>query len=184
MEDISRVVENALEYMDDNTIKNYDKLQTFRYYNIYDDGKIFFFNTEKKLIYKSSYEVIGKYVPSQNIWIWGWAAAELDKNTIRNSRKVLNYALDLDNKNISMKTALITSRHQITSLVQIDMDVALTTFLSKQNFVFKLNYYGDRVGIDYPDSESKSVRLFKISHKKNPISIYYMALINLEKVTE
>jgi hypothetical protein len=149
MNDFTQVVKDALEYYDENALKNYDLIRTFKYYTIIADvGKIAFYDDNKKKIYEYNYEVIGKYIPPQKLWMWGWSSGELNKELITISRKVLNYALDLDKENFFLKTALITSRHQITYRTQIDIHIALTSFLSKRPFVYKLNsptidYYED-----------------------------------------
>lgn len=193
MNDFTQIVKDALEYYDDNTMKYYDKTMTFKYYTITkEDNTIAFFGADKKKIFETEYEVIGKYIPYQSLWIWGWSSGELNKELVATSRKVLNYALDLDKENILLKTSLITSRYQISSYIQTDMHVALTSFLSKRPFVYKLEYYGEYFSdtnkasdnaetrktnnVDYSDDEQKYI--FKISHKKDPVVTYYIVLKN------
>lgn len=177
MNDFRQIIRSALEYYDEGMMKYYDTVRTFKYYSlIKNEGKIIFFNENKEKIYESKYDVIGKFMPNQNIWVWGWSSGELNKDLITTSRKVLNYALDLDKQNILLKTALITSRYQVTSNVQIDMHVALTAFLSKQSFIYRLDYFGE---LSPAEEEDVTDNIYKIHHKKgNPVSSYYIALIN------
>ena len=177
MNDFTQIVKDALEYYDENALKYYDKVKTFKYYTISkDEGKITFFDDDKEKIYESNYEVIGKYIPFQNIWVWGWSSGELNKELIVTSRKVLNYALDLNKENFLLKTTLVTSRYQITSPIQIDIHIALTAFLSKQPFIYKLDYFGESSAVEFSNDEKKYI--FKVSHKKNPIGSYYIVLVN------
>ena len=191
MNDFTQIVKDALEYYDNNTMRYYDKIKTFKYYTILkDDGKIIFFDNGKNKIYESKYDVIGRFIPTQNIWVWGWSSGELNKDLILTSRKVLNYALDLDRQNILLKTALITSRYQISSPIQIDIHIALTSFLSKQPFVYRLDYFGeyspdvndtDNDSTKYNNvefSEDEKKHIFKILNKTDPISSYYIVLLD------
>jgi hypothetical protein len=112
------------------------------------------------------YTYIGKYNTKSNIWIWGWSVSSADKSMIEVSRRVLNYALDLDTKYISLKSELITSRHQVSTPTQIDILVALTAYLSKCSFIYPLKY--------------NEVLIEEDLHKvisTNADVIYYLALI-------
>lgn len=165
MGDFSQIIKSALEYYDNNEMKNYDKIKKFKYYQIFNkEGRIIFLDDKKKKILETNYEVIGKYIYGDGIWIWGWSVAELDKKIINTSKKVLNYALELDHPEMAMKSELITSRSRINSPIQIDIHVALTSFLSKQQNVFHFDYYGDTEDI------------VKIHQKKDPESSYYLIL--------
>lgn len=187
MNDFTQLVKDALEYYDNNTIKYYDKVKTFKYYTVLkDEDKIIFFDNSKNKIYESKYNVVGKYIPTQNIWVWGWSSGELHKDLIMTSKKVLNYALDLDRQNFLLKTALITSRFQISSPIQIDIHLALTSFLSKQPFVFRLDYSSDIIDEDNDMEKSNTIEFnennknyfFKIHNKNEPINSYYIILLD------
>lgn len=139
MEQFIHILKNALEYYDENTIKYYDKKKSFRDFHIDQENNIItFFNKKGNKIYESKYTVIGKYIIDSQLWIWGWANPKLSKSSIITSINVLNYAFGLDEPHLSLKTALINSRFQIVSSIQVDMLVALTCFLSKQPFVISL----------------------------------------------
>ena len=61
------------------------------------------------------------------------------------SRKLLNYALDIDLKQSDqfkfIKTELITSRSKITSQLQLDIYLSLISYLSKKKFIYKKRYF-------------------------------------------
>lgn len=168
MNDFTQIVKDALEYYDENENKYYDKCNSFKYYKLdIEKGKIYFFDKGKKELYESTYGIIGKYIYSGGIWVWGWSNGEFNKQQISTSRRVLNYALDLDKKDILMKTELITSRMQITSVIQADIHAAMASFLSKQPFIFKLYYY---------DSKSYENEYFKLRKHANPLGVLYLVL--------
>jgi hypothetical protein len=166
MSNFSQVVKDALEYYDDNTIKHYDKIKAFKYYQlVLDEGKIIFYDDLQQKIDDFYYDVIGKFIPKQNVWIWGWSDGNLDKQNTMTSRKVLNYALDLSRKEILLKTALITSRIQVTSQYQVDIHVALASFLSKRDFIYKLDTYGSFESMN------------KIKQNQEPEHVYYLGFL-------
>jgi hypothetical protein len=166
--EFSRTVKDALEYYDINNAKYYDIINKFKYCQINnDEGKIIFYDKNKEKSYNFLYDVIGKYLPNEHIWVWGWSDGNLNKQNISTSRKVLNYALDLNRTELSLKTELITSRIQITSQHQIDIHVALSAFLSKQPFIFKLNSYGSYE------------KIIKLNQHKPVERIYYLGLLDI-----
>lgn len=168
MDDFSYVLRDALEYYDANSLKSYDVQKRYKYYKInLDKTTITFFDKKKKEISTHKYTYIGKYNPKSKIWIWGWSVSSADKSMIEVSRRVLNYALDLDMKYISLKSELITSRHQVSSMTQIDILVALTAYLSKCPIIYRLAY--DNVIIEQD--------IHKVISDHEPDSIYYLALI-------
>lgn len=179
MDNFTRLVRDALEYYDENMIKYYDLSQSFKYYSLdKPNGKIIFYDDNKQKIYDTPYDVIGKYIPSQYIWVWGWSSGELDKNIIRTSRNVLNYAFDLDKNEILLKTALITSRYRITQQYQIDIHVALATFLSKQPFIYKLDYFNDTNPSNKPVKLGEPIKLLKTHSDHIPMASYYLILLD------
>ena len=70
-----------------------------------------------------------------------------------------------------MKTELITSRFIVTSPIQIDMHVAVASYLSKQEIVFKYIYYFDN------DVDSEFVNIQNTSTAD--YFTYYLFLIDV-----
>ena len=52
-------------------------------------------------------------------------------NTNYISRKILNYGLDLDTNQNFLKTELVTSRFTVSNLLQLDIHVAIASYLTK-----------------------------------------------------
>lgn len=141
MDDFSYVLRDALEYYDSNNLKNFDLMRSFKFYKLdLNKATITFYDKKKKEIMTYGYNYIGKYSFKNHLWIWGWSVSDANKTLIDISRRVLNYALDLDSKHIQLKSELITSRHQVTTQTQIEILVALTAYLSKCPLICKLGY--------------------------------------------
>lgn len=169
LRDFSYVLKNALEYYDDATIKNYDKIRKFKFYKIDQyESKIYFYDKNKDEIFTSKYELIGKFLCDTKVWVWGWSMAEATSKQIDVARRVLNYALDLEQSHYILKSELITSRHQISTNIQLDILTALTLYLSKKPFLYKLNFVGNMASID---------NVFPVVKEKDATSVYYMVLL-------
>jgi predicted nucleic acid-binding protein len=175
MEQFAQIIRNALEYLDKNNQENYDVVRKFKYYTV-DNQKsiIIFYDKNKKRILSSKYEIIGKYILDTNVWIWGWAISEISKNLINISRKVLNYALDLDKNMTELKSELITSRYRITSPIQIDIHTAISAYLSKQKYIVKINYEINNNNIKQDED------MIRIKHRINNGITYLICLENLD----
>ena len=155
MSNISNLIPLALEYFDKNNhdLKNFvdkidsNKTETIKNKKDLEKNKILFFDKNSKKLLESEYEVIGIFYKKYNTWIWSWAIPSLSKNQILTSRKLLSYALDIDlnqdnNKQFEyIKSELVTSRSKINSKLQLDIYLALVSYLSKKKFIYKQRYY-------------------------------------------
>ena len=135
---------NSLRYYDKNK-ESYTKLfNKAKYYsytiseNDLEHNIITFYDKNKKEIFKSRYEFIGIYNPSVSIWIWGWAIPNLMKNQINLIKKVLNYGINLDRDSVFLKSELITSRFKIMNELQLDIHLAIASYISKQPCVIPI----------------------------------------------
>lgn len=168
MVDFPLIIRNALEYFDDNKLKHYDKINSFKFYKV--DTKtstINFYNKKKEVVLTTKYEYIGKYLPDTHTWIWGWAVSELSKEQVNTSLKTFDYAFEINN--ITLKAELITSRYLITSPIQTDMHIALVSYLSKKPFVYELNT-SKKVNI--------TDEIFPIQHKLEDVGTTYYLILN------
>jgi hypothetical protein len=138
------LIQRSLEYYD----KNYELNMDF-FKNIYkrdivrksnndmERDIIKFYDKNNKLLRAYKYEVIGIYKETDHLWQWAWANSELEKNKNYLSRKILNYGLDLDPTQSFLKTELITSTFRLTTNIQLDIHIALASYLSKIPLVYK-----------------------------------------------
>lgn len=135
---MNTLVSDALEYYDLNSEKYesfFKNVKTVRFEAPASDTDyytILFFDDNNNLIGKSRYENIGIYSHRGKIWTWAWSISTFAKNTINIIRKILNYGFDIDTDKRYLKNELITSRFQISDKTQIDIHVAIASYLSKQ----------------------------------------------------
>ena len=139
------VVVRALEFYDKNKEK-YDKfLSKVKYLSFRSDGDkkyISFLDKNKEKIIESRYELLGDYYNDIKTWIWGWSQPGNKKSLIKTSKMLFDYGINIDyNKNKFLKTLLVTSRFLINTLVQLEINIAIASYLSKYPFVFNFYQY-------------------------------------------
>ena len=138
----STIVSDALEYYDLNNEKfdsYFRKVKSVKFEEPASDTdayKIIFLDKDNNIIGKSRYENIGIYSQKGKVWTWAWSISTFAKNTINIIRKVLNYGIDIDVKKRFLKNELITSRFKISNKTQIDIHIAIASYLSKQPAIF------------------------------------------------
>lgn len=140
---IDSTIRNSLEFYD----SNMEKYETFFNEITYiksipglNINEMAFFDKNKKLLLQSPYEILGWYVPKQNIWKWSWSIPTLAKKHTFISRKILEYAFELNNDNEYMlKSKLINSKIDIYNDLQLDIHIALSSYIAKQPLIFKRN---------------------------------------------
>jgi hypothetical protein len=108
------------------------------------------FDKNNKLINKYKYSIIGLYERKEKIWIWSWAIPYLRQNEIILSRQLLNYGLDLkyddnidDDKAFMydfLKPELVTSRFKVNDQVQLDIHLAIASYITKHDLLFEYKF--------------------------------------------
>lgn len=151
-----------------------------------DRSVIIFYNKHEKILAECKYEEIGNYYPKNNVWVWSWGIPSLPKNKSFLSRKILTYGLDInintsnnDNKNknnkkndinnyniidttnIFLKAELITPRLRLNNIIQLEIHLAITSYLTKLPFIFY---------IDFASTSYNSDKLLKFNYKHNHVS--------------
>ena len=133
---INFIISNALNYYDINQPNVISILKKIRYYSFIDNintlNQIILYDKNFKEILKSSYEIVSIYNPNTNIWKWSWSIANLEKKYTIISRKILEYALNLDplTENI-LRSKLINSDIKIINKLQLDIFLSLSSYISK-----------------------------------------------------
>jgi hypothetical protein len=184
MNQTKELILNALEYADTNKEKHVDIVKKARYYSTVISEKdmepsvITFYDKHKKPFFKARYEMLGTYLSDANTWLWAWADPRLPKSTTYLSKKILNYGLNIDSKeNWILKTELITSRFRIFDSVQLDMHIALSSYIAKAPFIY--NIYD----VLEPPEYVNNVRLTKIHEQtdKEPYNLFVLVLFDYNK---
>jgi hypothetical protein len=183
MNKVIELVENSLEYYD----TNYEKYASF-YNNIKfvkiektkDQGEIIFYNSDKKEIFRSRYEILGTFISKSSTWIWAWAQANYNKQLTYISRSLLKYGTELDSnpQNIFLKSELINSRYKISNYIQLEMHNAIAAYLSKQPLIYKYNIYY------IPEFSENKDKLIDVTQFKDNDSFtsYYLFLLDYDKL--
>jgi len=155
-------LKSSLEYYDSFQPKVIEILSKTEYI-LFKDNKnitdeIIFFDKNKKKILQSAYEYLAVYVPSSNTWKWAWSLPTSKKKSNFISRKILEYAFNLEQENdFLLKTTLINSKIQITNQLQLDLYVALSASLSKKPFILK-TYLSPMNNVEkYKDKEVEGI---------------------------
>ena len=111
------------------------------------------------------YEVLGLFDNTTRIWMWGWMVPDYMYNETEIVRKLLNYGLKITPSIVSrvsddrlyLKTQLVNSRFLLDDSFQLELHLALSSYLAKDNFKFIY-----------------SKRKYLSKDKKKYITIYYL----------
>jgi|APSaa5957512622_1039677.scaffolds.fasta_scaffold50727_2 hypothetical protein len=159
-------IQNALAYYDKN-MKKYKKI-----FNKVDHSKVLLFESGHDLepdtlelydkdgnkLLTANYDHIGSYI--NNLWIWSWATTTVSPN-IKLSKKILNYGIDLslikdvrfkdyNLINLLLKTELVTSRIFIMNKIQLDIHLAIASYICKYPIIFGVLNKTDNIEVyDY-----------------------------------
>lgn len=181
------IVTKALEYYDKNNEKYNNILSKIKFIKF--EGKvdsdmertvIILYDKNKNEIFRSRIEYIGTFFTFSKTWAWSWAVPEYHKNVTYISRKIFNYGLDLDPSidNIFLRAELLTSRFRISNPVQLDIHVAISSYLSKIPFIYELYLYPEQEDIH---GYIKALSRKDIAPDKD-YQILYLFLLDFENI--
>lgn len=135
-------IENIFDYFDNipdiNENYNYFKLDK-------ENQEILFYDSNKKLLTKYKYQILGKTNNTDNIlhWYWGWSL-DFIKSKIILSKKLFEYGLNIDsNTNQYLKQILVNSNIKINNNYSKELIIATSLYLLKHNnfFTYKIPLY-------------------------------------------
>ena len=137
------IIRDSLESYDINQMKYNKIINKIKFIefknneNVLDQDYIIFYDKNYNKIHESSYQIFGIYMPQTQMWKWSWAIPSILKKHTYISRKILEYAFDLDVSQYILKSELINSKIKIENDLQLDIHTALSSYIAKQPFVFK-----------------------------------------------
>jgi hypothetical protein len=142
---MNSIIKNALYYYDsnqDNIIKLLKKIYYFEMIKSnYFTKKIKLYDIKKNILLESSYEIAAIFNPNTSIWKWAWSISNLDKQYTNISRKIFDYAINLDPINeFLLRDKLITSDIKIFNELQFDIFVSLASYISRSPFILKMPF--------------------------------------------
>jgi hypothetical protein len=141
--DLSILIDKALNYYDIHNIE-YDKYIKSDNIILERDNNIIKFPDLDKHF---KYEFLGIFDNTTNIWMWAWLVPEFMFNETNIVRKLLNYGLKisptpvnkLNNEQLYLKTQMVNSRFLLYDDFQLDLHLAITSYLTKD--IVKFIYY-------------------------------------------
>jgi len=170
---------DALNYYDKNQEIYHAFLKNVKYVSFIPNdndlvhNSIVFYDKNKKPILKSRFEILGSFNNFSKTWIWAWSNPNNNKNLVYTSKKILNYGLDIvptvEAKFI--KTELITSRFRISDIVQLDLHIAIASYISKLPFIF--NFYElPEIIISEPEFKYNQFSLHEVLKPQRDTDVY------------
>lgn len=171
--DLKTLIINSLEYYDTN-MEKYEHIFDDLYYvteeatNNYGYSKLKFYNKKtNEFQFESRFEMFGEYFIDKKMWIWSWATVKTKQNMMNVSRQLWIYGSKLASENKFLRLLLTTSRFTLSNTKHIDTHLAISAYLTKTLFLFRLylhngltNYskYGS-LNNDYGDTVVKILYL-------------------------
>ncbi len=138
--DLYSLIDKAFNYYD-NQNKQYKKYLDLENISIErENTKIIFNDLDKEF----KYEVLGIFDNTTNIWMWAWMIPEFIFNETNLVRKLLNYGLKITPTTVSsispeklyLKTEMVNSRFIVNDQFQLELHLAISCYLSKDNIKF------------------------------------------------
>ncbi len=137
-DNINELILKALDYYDSQKLK-YNYLINNKNIEFKNKDEIIF-NTDDETI-TTLYEILGYFDKKTNIWIWGWVLNE-NMSSTEISKNLLNYGLKLGPErqeipeHFFIKSLLVNSRILIDDEIQLDINIAIYSYLLKGKFSF------------------------------------------------
>jgi hypothetical protein len=180
MNEPATIVTNALEYYDENNDKYKHLFKNVKYIRLIDGATdmdhnmIYMYDENDNEVLNSRYEIIGLYSNESNAWIWAWSVPTFAKNSTVTSRKMVTYGTNLNPESTFLKAELITSRFRIANSIQLDIHVALASYLSRNPLVYKLVLYQTHHLLT-----EKSPKIEISENSTDPSLAYYLFLLDM-----
>lgn len=153
-ESLSETVKKALEHWDNQNWNNKNLIDN--QYVKFDElnSTITFFIDDTIKIY--NYELLGYYDNQNGVWIWGWVLSDFNYKDTPQCKYLLDYGLKLEPKSATIeqtmiKGILVNSRIKIEEQTQLDVNLALYSYLIKDRikFIYGRKRYLDKTSDNY-----------------------------------
>jgi hypothetical protein len=166
---IDSTIRDSLEYYDKNREKYHVFFDKAKYVRFVDNNNntddIIFYDENKKILLESSFEIMGLYLPKNNMWRWSWSIPSIHKKYTFISRKILEYAFNLHHTTeYPLRSDLINSKIKINNDLQLDIRIALSSYIGKQPLIFK--FYNKIDGEHFQEEEEEHSKNNKQENKQ------------------
>ena len=174
-------IKTAIEEHDLYEYKILNFLKKIEYFKIQNDRnltpRIKLFDSNKNLLLESSFENVGIFKQKNNIWQWGWSMNSINNNQNFISRNILTYSFKLKTEIPSeylLKAILLESKHFIKNKLQLEILLAISSYLSKFHFILKLPILPN---INFEEEYINYTKLF-VDKNFNECDILYLFIID------
>ena len=153
-ESLSETVKKALDHYDNQNWNNRNLVdnQDVKFDEL--NSTITFFIDDVSKIY--NYELLGYYDNQNGIWIWGWVLSDFNYKDTPQCKYLLDYGLKLEPKSATIeqtmiKGILVNSRIKIEEQTQLDVNLAIYSYLIKDRikFIYGRKRYIDKTSDHY-----------------------------------
>ena len=141
--DTKYIISKSLEDYDSNAdvirfLKKNTRLETIeKKIDTERDLWIFYDINTNEVLFETEVEVLGIYHKKVGVWIWAWSVPKYSIIKINLSKELLLYALSLGFEASYIKTLLITSRGSIVDPIQLDIHIALASYIIKKPYIYE-----------------------------------------------
>ena len=174
-----QIFKNILENYDRNKLNIDKKLENYKYFklkyneSLHDMYEITLYDNKKKEILNSKYQLLSVYIPNLKLWKWAWSLPLAVKKQSFVSKKILDYALNIENPNmLFVRDPLINSNIIIESELELDLLIGMSSYLTKQNFIKAFYFISESEGV------YNNVKKIEESADKNDYMIHYYILMD------
>lgn len=181
-ENIDPIIRMSLEYYDkyqqkiNNFLHKVDKIEMKNTIDNETSNSIIFYDKNDKILLESRYEILSVYIPKSGIWKWAWALPSATRKNNFISRKILEYSFNLNSDNdYLLKSTLASSKIVINNKHQLDIHIALSAYLSKIPFIYRMFLEPLDTPFYNPD---------KIDKDNTNIISSYLFIIDYEKIID
>jgi hypothetical protein len=97
-------------------------------------------NFTGETIIETEYEFLGIYLDSYHIWNWAWSTTQIQKSEMNISIELLQYGLNLLDKHPFIRYLLTNSRYFIKDKSQLDIIIAICSYVTKNSYIYNFEY--------------------------------------------
>lgn len=121
-------------------VKNARNIKGNKTNNDFERTNFEFIDENGEVVLKTEVEILAVFYDKLNIWSWGWSQTGLTNAENYLSKEILLYALKLGSDLSYIKSILTTSRGVIKDITQIDINLAISSSIIKQPYIYPFIY--------------------------------------------
>jgi hypothetical protein len=91
-------------------------------------------NKTNEIVLSTEMELLGIYY--DNIWCWAWTIPTFENLDILLAKELLMYALKMGPEYAIIKSMMINSRGTVDDPIQVDINIALATYILKYTYIY------------------------------------------------